>query len=89
MMKKMVRLYGFEECPFCQELKGLFDEENIEYDYIDIELPEYEEETKRVMEIGKTDSVPIVLVNKTILSPEISFKSIPQALELTKKFLNT
>jgi len=86
---KKVRLYGFEECPFCQELKELFDKENIEYDYIDIDLPQYEEEVKKVMEIGKTDSVPIVLVNKTILSAEISFKSIPEALELTKKFLNT
>ena len=40
------------------------------------------------MELGKTESVPIILVNKTLLSPEISFKSIDEAFDLTKKFLS-
>ena len=85
---KKVRLYGFEECPYCQELKEIYEKDNIDFDYIDINLDENKEEIKRIMEIGKTDSVPIVLVNKTILSPEVSFKSIKEAHELTKKFLN-
>ena len=40
------------------------------------------------MEIGKTESVPIILVNKVVLSPEISFTTIKQAVNLTKKFLS-
>ncbi len=85
---KKVRLYGFKECPYCQELKGLFETEGLEFDYIDIENDKYKDEVKKIMEIGKTDSVPIVLVNKVILSPEVSFKSIKEAHQLTKKFLN-
>ena len=68
-----VRLYGFEECPYCQELKEFYENDNINFTYVDINLDEM---------------VPIVLVNKTILSPDNSFKSIKEALELTKKFLN-
>lgn len=83
-----IRLYGFEACPYCQELKERFDNDNLDYVYIDIELKEYEAEVKKVMEIGKTESVPIILVNKVILSPEVSFNSIEEAFNLTKKFLS-
>lgn len=83
-----IRLYGFEGCPYCQELKERFDKDKIDYDYIDIDNEKYKDEVKKIMEIGKTDSVPIVLVNKVVLSPEVSFKSIKEAHTLTKKFLN-
>ena len=85
---KKIRLYGFEDCPYCQELKSLMENDNMEFDYIDIENNKYEDEVKKIMELGKTDNVPIILVNKVILSPEVSFKSIKEAHELTKKFLN-
>ena len=54
-----VRLYGFEECPYCQELKEFYENDNINFTYVDINLDENN-----------------------------SFKSIKEALELTKKFLN-
>lgn len=85
---KRVRLYGYDDCPYCQELKELYEKNNIEFTYIDVENPKFKEEFEKVMEIGKTDSVPIVLVNKTILAPENSFKTINEALLLTNKFLN-
>lgn len=83
-----VRLYGFDGCPYCQELKQLLTTNNVYFDYIDIENEKYKEEVEKIMEIGKTDSVPIVLVNKVILSPEVSFNSIEEAFKLIKKFLN-
>jgi glutaredoxin len=83
-----VRLYGFEDCPYCQELKDLYDENGVVYDYIDIEVEKYKEEVSKIMVIAKTESVPIVMVNKVVLSPEISFKSIRDAYLLTNKFLS-
>jgi len=88
MNMKKVRLYGFDGCPFCNELKNLLIEDNILFDYIDIENERYKKEVDKVMELAKTDSVPIVIVNKMILSPEISFKSIKEAVNIIKKFLN-
>tara|TARA_B100001173_G_C15911205_1_gene514238 strand:- start:311 stop:574 length:264 start_codon:yes stop_codon:yes gene_type:complete len=85
---KRVKLYGYEECPYCQELKEYYENNNIIFTYVDIEDDDNKAEFKKIMEIGKTDSVPIILVNKTILSPDISFKSINEAYNLTKKFLN-
>jgi glutaredoxin len=83
-----VRLYGFEGCPYCEELKGLFEENEIDFTYVDIELVENVNEGEKIMKMSKSDSVPIVLVKKVLLAPEVSFKSIPEALELTKKFLS-
>jgi glutaredoxin len=85
---KRVRLYGYDECPYCQELKNLYEKNNIDFTYIDVEDSENKKEFERIMEIGKSDSVPIILVNKTILAPENSFKTINEALQLTNKFLN-
>lgn len=88
MMKNKIRLYGFNACPYCQEIKKLYEENNIEFTYVDIEIEENKPEVDKIMKIGKTDSVPVILVNKTILAPDVSFKSITEAFELTKKFLN-
>lgn len=83
----MVRLYGFDECPYCQELKGLYDENGVEYTYVDVTLEENENECEKLFKLTKDESVPVVLVNKTLLAPESSFKTIREAYELTLKFL--
>jgi|AntRauMFilla1563_2_1112583.scaffolds.fasta_scaffold00450_3 glutaredoxin len=84
-----VRLYGFKECPYCDELRALYSENSVQYDYVDINLEKYKDEVKKVMELGNTDAVPIILVNNSvILSPEVSFGTIKDAYLLTIKFLS-
>ena len=73
---------------FTDKIKGLFDKDGLDYIYVDIEDKKNNKEVDKIMEIGKTDSVPIILVNKTLLSPEVSFKTIQEAFDLTKKFLS-
>lgn len=84
----MVKLYGFDDCPYCQELKKMYDENGIQYTYVDVTLEENESECEKLFKITKEESVPVVLVHKTILAPESSFKTIGEAYELTLKFLN-
>jgi glutaredoxin len=84
----MVRLYGFEKCPYCKELRGLLESNNVKYDYVDVTLSDNEKESNRIFEIAGEETVPIVLVDKTVLVPDKSFKTIQEAYELTKKFLN-
>ena len=69
---KRVKLYGYEDCPYCQELKEYYEKNDIVFEYVDVDLEENKAEFKKIMEIGKT---------------EISFKSIEEAFKLTKKFL--
>ena len=74
-------------CPYCEELKGLLNNEEIVFTDVDINLPENKEESDMVFKITKVDSVPIVKVGTQLLAPDISFTSIEECFELTKRFM--
>tara|TARA_R110000772_G_scaffold17946_3_gene49855 strand:- start:13072 stop:13338 length:267 start_codon:yes stop_codon:yes gene_type:complete len=86
-MKKKVRVYGFEGCQYCDELIGYYNDNWVQFDYIDINDKKNKKEVDIVMELGQTESVPVILVNKMVLSPENSFKTIKEAYLLTMKLL--
>lgn len=76
-----------ENCPYCKELKDLYDKEGIEYEIVDINLEENEEESNKVFKVTGVDSVPIVKVGNQLLAPDVSFTSIEEAFEITKMLL--
>lgn len=75
-----------ENCPYCKELKDLLDAEGLNYEEVDIHKEENKEESDTVFKVTKVDSVPIVRVGNQLLAPEVSFFSIQEAFDLTKKF---
>lgn len=83
----MIKIYSIPNCPYCTELKDILTKEGIQFIDVDVNLPENEAEYKQLNEITKSDDVPIVKVGKQLLVPNISFRSIQEAAELTKKFL--
>jgi glutaredoxin len=86
-MKKMIKVYSIPACPYCNELKDILTKEGIEFIDINVNLPENEAEYNELHKLTKSDEVPIVKVGKQLLVPNVSFKSIQEAAELTKKFL--
>jgi hypothetical protein len=82
-----VRIYSIPECPYCSELKEILTNDGIEFTDINVNLPENQAEYDKIYEITKSDEVPIIKVGKQLLIPNVSFSSIKQASELTKKFL--
>jgi glutaredoxin len=86
-MNSKVTIYTMGNCPYCTELKELYDKENIEYRNVDIDLPENKEEFNKIIEASKAEEVPIVRIDKQLFLPNVSFKSIVEAVDLTKKFL--
>ena len=84
---KKVKIYSIPNCPYCTQLKDLLTKEGIEFDDMDVNLPENEVEYRKLHEITKSDDVPIIKVGKQLLVPNISFQSIQEGFELTKKFL--
>jgi glutaredoxin len=86
-MNSKVTIYTMSNCPYCAELKELYDKENIEYRNIDIDLPENQEEFNKIIEASNAEEVPIVRIEKQLFLPNVSFKTIVEAVELTKKFL--
>jgi glutaredoxin len=85
---KEIKLFGFEGCPYCQEMKELLDNENITYTYIDIDLIENAEIVENVIDNNGIDSVPVIWVGEVLLVPEKSFDTIQEGFELIKRFLN-
>jgi len=83
----MIEVYSMQNCPYCEELKGLLKGEDIEFTEVDINDPANKEESDMVFKITKVDSVPIVKVGKQLLAPDVSFTSIKDAFDLTKRFM--
>ena len=83
----MIRIYTMENCPYCKELKDLYDKEGIEYENVDINLDENKEECAKVFKVTNVDSVPIVKVGNQLLAPDVSFTSIEEAFDITKMLL--
>jgi len=83
----MVRIYSIENCPYCTELKEILTQEGVEFTDVNVNLPENEKEYDQIHEATKSDEVPIVLVGKQLLVPNVSFQSIRECANLTKKFL--
>ena len=83
----MVRIYSIPQCPYCNELKELLTKEGVEFTDVNVNLPENESEYNKLHEITKSDDVPIVKIGKQLLVPNVSFHTIKDAVELTKKFL--
>ena len=83
----MVKIYSIPNCPYCNQLKDILTKEGVEFISVDVSLSENEAEYKKLNQITKSDEVPIVKVGKQLLVPNVSFKSIREAADLTKKFL--
>ncbi len=84
----MIKIYTIPNCPYCNELKTMLANEGVKYEEIDVDLPENEDEWNKLHEITKSDMVPIVLVEKQILIPNVSFKTIRECADITKKILS-
>lgn len=83
----MVRVYTIKDCPYCSELKEILKNENVDYTEIDVDNPINEEEFKKLTDFTKSYDVPQIKVNKHVIVPGVSFQTIREAADLTKKFL--
>lgn len=83
----MIRIYSIPQCPYCNEIKTKLTNENIEFEDVNVLLSENNEEYQKILEKTNSDEVPIIRVNNQLLVPNVSFKTISEAYELTKKFL--
>ena len=83
----MVIIYTIPECSYCNELKERLTTEGVPFTDVNINLPENEEIYTKINELTKSDQVPIIRVKQQLLVPNVSFQSIQEAAELTKKFL--
>ncbi len=83
-----VRVYTTKTCPYCKTLKDMLTENNVDFVDVDVSDERNNKEFEMVIKITDSDMVPIIKVDKNLLVPEKSFKSIPQAVEMIKTIIN-
>ena len=86
---KNIKLYGYNDCPFCKELMGYLNEGKIKYKYIDVTKDEHKVESEKLFNFIKEEVVPILIIDKKVLVPNKSFKTIKEAYSIAKKLLNS
>lgn len=80
----MVTIYSIKQCGYCIELKVMLDEANIIFIEKDLSIPENQKEFKKILEKTNIDALPTILVDKKIIAPSISFKTINEAFNIIK-----
>lgn len=83
----MVTVYSMPSCPYCEDLKTKYRENNIEFRDINILLEENAKEFEKICEVTEIDEVPVIRLFKKILIPNVSFKTIDEAVIITQNIL--
>jgi glutaredoxin len=82
--KHQVTLYALSTCGWCRRVKDLFNANNIEYDYIDVDLcvgQEREEAINQVQKLNPRVSFPTIQIDDSVV---VGFdeEKIKQLLEI-------
>jgi glutaredoxin len=83
----MIKIYTLSSCPYCNKIKKLLDDANIEYHEINGDSTENDDKFRALSKVTNSLNVPTIVVGKNILVPEISFNKIEEAFDLIKKLL--
>lgn len=84
-----VKLYTMDNCPYCTELKMSLQSLGIDYVDVNVNMTENEDEFTDLIKKTKSDEVPVAIVNKNILAPNISFKSISELVNIIVDLRNS
>lgn len=79
-----VLLYAISTCPWCKKEKQLLKDNNIEFEYVDVDLcndEDYEEIRKDILSRGGRFSFPAVIIDDKILINGFKENEIMEALE--------
>lgn len=84
----MVTIYSMPSCPYCDDLKNKLKDKNIEFRDVNITLDENQIEFDKIKKVAIIDEVPVVRLFKQLLIPNVSFKTIDQAISIIENILN-
>jgi len=80
-----VRLYTMDGCEYCDTLRDMLDEKDVEY--LEIDVLDKKEEFEKIIKISGEDSVPTIIVGKQILAPKQTFNTIEEAFKIIIKLM--
>jgi len=88
-MSKHVVVFSMKGCPYCNEIKEMFQKENIPF--FDVDIDTHKEEYDLFVEVTNNDLVPALMIvdekqksKAEFLAPDRDFTSLDEALILVK-----
>lgn len=78
-------LYALSTCPMCRNVKTLLNKNGVKYDYVDVDLLDFEEQEKRENEMRKWSDrspFPMLVIDKKTCIIGDEPEEIKKALEL-------
>ncbi|MDY6826069.1 MAG: glutaredoxin family protein [Bacillota bacterium] len=66
----MIKVYALSTCPWCKKVKKLLEDNNIEYDFVDVDLAQGEEQQKALAEVEELTgrrSFPVTVINDQVI----------------------
>ncbi|HED24934.1 MAG TPA: glutaredoxin family protein [Firmicutes bacterium] len=69
-MLDVIKVYALSTCPWCKKVKKLLEDNNIQYDFIDVDLAQGEEQQKALAEVEKLTgrrSFPVTVINDQVI----------------------
>lgn len=76
-----IKIYGSNECPYCNSLKKYLKILRVPFNYVDVDLQENEKEYLSVINKLGHYNIPVIKINDKFMSPEVEFESIPEAVK--------
>lgn len=75
-----VTVYTVQECPYCNDLKNKLTKAGVTFTEKDLSVNEYADEFDEIHKLTKSDEVPLVVVGKQLLVPNVSYRSIDECV---------
>ena len=66
----MVKVYALSTCPWCKKVKRYLEENNVQFDAIDVDLAQGEEQKQALEEVEKLTgkrSFPVTVINDQVI----------------------
>ncbi|MBC7130352.1 glutaredoxin family protein [Candidatus Bathyarchaeota archaeon] len=83
--KHKVLMYAISTCVWCKLTKSFLKEQNVEYEYVDVDLigPEEREKVKRhILEMGGRLSYPAIIIDDELIINGFRKDKLTEVLEL-------
>jgi len=77
-----IKVYGSNDCKYCNSLKKYLKILRVKHDFIDIDLKENEEEYHKLSNELGHNYIPVIKVGDEYLSPEKEFNTIAEAVKI-------
>lgn len=76
-----IKVYGSNECPYCNLLKRYLKMLKVPFIYVDVDQNENEKEYIEVINILNHTLIPVVKIDGEFMSPEKEFNTIAEAVK--------